>query len=115
MKRKRCTVLENVLETKARVSVVVESRFCGTRGQQRGHKEAMEELGFCYQRGIGVKKDLSIAAEWYEKAGMHDKANRLRNGEDEFAFDVFPSHRIPYLEEVDGLIPFPEMDMDNPF
>lgn len=85
------------------------------RAAERGHKEAMEELGFCYQKGIGVKKDLATAAEWYEKAGMHDKAERLRNGEDEFAFNVFPSHPIPYLEEVDGLIPFPEMDMENPF
>ncbi len=83
------------------------------RAAERGHKEAMEELGFCYRRGIGTKKDLATAAEWYEKAGMHDKANRLRNGEDEFASGVFPSHPIPYLEEVDGLIPFP--DMDNPF
>ena len=85
------------------------------RAAERGHKEAMEELGFCYQKGIGVKKDLATAAEWYEKAGMHDKAERLRNGEDEFAFNVFPSHPVPYMEEVDGLIPFPEMDMDNPF
>ena len=85
------------------------------RAAERGHKEAMEELGFCFQRGIGTKKDLATAAEWYEKAGMHDKAERLRNGEDESAFDVFPSHPIPCLEEVDGLIPFPEMDMENPF
>ncbi|MBQ6770356.1 MAG: sel1 repeat family protein, partial [Bacteroidales bacterium] len=85
------------------------------RAAERGHKEAMAELGFCYQKGIGIKRDFSIAAEWYEKAGMHDRANRVRNGEDEFAFDVFPSHPIPYMEEVDGLIPFPEMDMDNPF
>ena len=85
------------------------------RAAERGHKEAMEELGFCYQREIGTKKDLATAAEWYEKAGMHDKAERLRKGEDDFAFDVFPSHPIPNLEEVDGLIPFPEMDMDNPF
>jgi len=85
------------------------------RAAERGHKEAMEELGFCYRRGIGTKKDLATAAEWYEKAGMHDKAERLRKGEDDFAFDVFPSHPIPYMEEVDGLIPFPEKDMDNPF
>ena len=87
------------------------------RAAERGHKEAMEELGFCYQKGIGVKKDLATAAEWYEKAGMHDKANRLRNGEDEYAEDEdgFISHPIPYLEDVVGLIPFPEMDMDNPF
>ena len=83
------------------------------RAAERGHKEAMAELGFCYRRGIGTKKDLATAAEWYEKAGMLDKAERLRNGEDEFASGVFPSHPIPYLEEVDGLIPFP--DMDNPF
>lgn len=85
------------------------------RAAERGHKEAMEELGGCYQRGIGTKKDLANAAEWYEKAGMHDKAERLRNGEDEFAGDGFLPHYIPYMEEVDGLIPFPEMDMDNPF
>ena len=87
------------------------------RAAERGHKEAMEELGVCYRRGIGTKKDLATATEWYEKARMHDKANRLRNGEDEYAEDEdgFMSHPIPYLEEVDSLIPFPEMDMDNPF
>ena len=57
------------------------------RAAERGHEEAAWHLGLCYQRGIGVKKNLDIAAEWYEKAGMHDKARRLRNGEDEFKID----------------------------
>ena len=85
------------------------------RAAERGHKKAMAELGLCYQQGIWVKKNLATAAEWYEKAGMHDKAERLRNGEDEFSEDGFLPYYIPYMEEVDGLIPFPEMDMDNPF
>ena len=54
------------------------------RAAERGYEEAMLELGFYYQRGIGVKKNLDLAAEWYDKAGLHDKARRLRNGEDEF-------------------------------
>ena len=82
------------------------------RAAERGHKEAMGELGLCYQQGIWVKKNLATAAEWYEKAGMHDKATRLRNGEDEY--DPFPFT----WEEVDELLSFPflpEMDMENPF
>lgn len=57
------------------------------RAAERGNEEAMWNVGLHYQRGIGVKKDLVAAAEWYEKGGMHDKAERLRNGEDEFAED----------------------------
>ena len=55
------------------------------RAAERGHEEAMRELGLYYQRGIGVNKNLNIAAEWYDKAGLHDKARRLRNGEDDYA------------------------------
>lgn len=57
------------------------------RAAVRGHEEAMRKLGLYYQRGIHIKKNLDIAAEWYEKAGMHDKARRLRNGEDDYAVD----------------------------
>ena len=85
------------------------------RAAERGFEEAFWKLGIYYKQGIGTKKDLATAAEWYEKAGMHNEAERLRNGEDEFAGDGFLPHYIPYMEEVDGLIPFPEMDMDNPF
>ena len=54
------------------------------RAAERGHEEAAWNLALFYQRGIGVKKNLDFAAEWYDKAGLHDKARRLRNGEDEF-------------------------------
>ena len=57
------------------------------RAAERGYEEAVWKLGLYYQRGFHVMKDLAIAAEWYEKAGMHEKAERLRNGEDEFEED----------------------------
>ena len=57
------------------------------RAANRGHEEAMWNVGLFYQRGIGVKKNLDLAAEWYDKAGLHDKAKRLRNGEDDYAVD----------------------------
>ena len=85
------------------------------KAAEKGHEEAAWHLGLYYQRGIWVKKNLDLAAEWYDKAGMHDKATRLRNGEDEYAKDDPFSFT---WEEMDELIPFPflsEMDMDNPF
>jgi len=50
-----------------------------------GYAEAQYFLGDCYIDGLGVKKDLTKAAEWLRKAAEqgHDKAknalNRLRS------------------------------------
>ena len=52
------------------------------RAAERGFEEAFPQLGFYYERGVGTQKNLDAAAEWYDKAGWHDKATRLRNGED---------------------------------
>lgn len=71
------------------------------RAAKKGHEEAMWYLGLFYQRGIGVKKNLDIAAEWYEKAGRHDKARRLRAGEDDFAVDE------------DGFLSYPTIDLES--
>lgn len=57
------------------------------RAAEGGYEDAMFTLGLLYQRGIGVKKNLGLAAEWYDKAGWHDEAERLRNGEDDYAVD----------------------------
>lgn len=34
----------------------------------QGVAEAQYYLGFCYENGMGIKKDLEIAIQWYEKA-----------------------------------------------
>lgn len=52
------------------------------RAAERGFEEAFPQLGFYYEHGVGTKKNLDAAAEWYDKAGWHDKATRLRKGED---------------------------------
>ena len=57
------------------------------RAAERGFEEAFPQLGFYYERGVGTKKNLDAAAEWYDKAGWHDKATRLRNGEDLWKMD----------------------------
>lgn len=64
------------------------------KAAEQDYEEAMTELAFFYERGCVVEKDLDAAAEWYDKAGWHDKATRLRNGEDlwkmdEDGFDVY--------------------------
>ena len=33
-----------------------------------GSKDAMRYLGACYEKGTGVKKDLPLAQQWYERA-----------------------------------------------
>lgn len=85
------------------------------RAAERGHEEAMWKVGLYYQRGIGVKKDLAAAAEWYEKAGMHDKAERLRNGEDDFAQNEygFSPYPMPVFESDDSLLSCLELELDN--
>lgn len=57
------------------------------KAAEQDYEEAMTELAFFYERGAGVEKDLDAAAEWYDKAGCHDKATRLRNGEDLWKMD----------------------------
>ena len=39
---------------------------------------AVYRLTQCYREGLGVKKDLEKAAEWYDKAGWHSKAELIR-------------------------------------
>ena len=81
------------------------------RAANRGHEEAMWNVGLFYQRGIGVKKNLDLAAEWYDKAGRHDKAKRLRNGEDEFAEDEngFSLYQ-PWVESDDSFLSYPQLN-----
>lgn len=85
------------------------------RAAERGNEDAMWKLGLYYQRGFHIKKDLAIAAEWYDKAGMHDKAERLRNGEDEFAEDEngFSPYPMPGFESDDFLLSCLELELDN--
>ena len=39
---------------------------------------AVNRLAQCYSEGLGVKKDLIKAAEWYDKAGNHKYAELIR-------------------------------------
>ena len=62
------------------------------RAADLGHDEAMCSLCWCYKLGRGTKKDHEKALEWAEKAGWHQEAERLRNGEDQMdedGFDVY--------------------------
>jgi TPR repeat protein len=45
-----------------------------------GHPEAQYNLGYCYQMGSGVEKDMNIAVEWYTKSaqqGFNDASFQL--------------------------------------
>ena len=59
------------------------------RAAELGHDEAMCSLCWCYKLGRGTKKDHEKALEWAEKAGWHQEAERLRNGEDQMDEDGF--------------------------
>ena len=83
------------------------------RAAESGDEEAMLNLGLYYQRGIGVKKDLAIAVEWYDKAGAHNKDERLRNGEDEFADDDFSPNSVTGFWCDDSLLPYPSLELDD--
>ena len=45
------------------------------KAAEQGFTRAQVNLGYCYEMGDGVAKDLDKAAEWYNKAA------NLRNGE----------------------------------
>ena len=45
---------------------------------KEGDKNTMLQLAQCYREGLGVKKDLEKAAEWYDKAEWHNKAQLIR-------------------------------------
>ena len=39
---------------------------------------AVNRLAQCYREGLGVRKDLEKAAEWYDKTGWHKYAELIR-------------------------------------
>ena len=59
------------------------------RAAELGHDEAMFSLCWCYKIGRGTKKNRAKALEWAEKAGWHQEAERLRNGEEQMDEDGF--------------------------
>lgn len=63
------------------------------RAAELGQNDAMCELSLCYKVGSGTKKDRVKALEWAEKAGWHQEAERLRNGEDDCDENDFYSYQ----------------------
>lgn len=52
-----------------------DARFCFIRAQEGGgdssyHRQSCESLGFLYEVGLGVEKDLETAQAWYQIAGL---------------------------------------------
>lgn len=41
--------------------------------EKGGDSEVFEDLGYCFENGIGTDQDLTLAAKYYEKAGTLDK------------------------------------------
>ncbi len=51
-----------------------------TQASKDGTREAWSLLGFCYEKGVGVKQDFAQAAKWYmksAKAGMVDGMHNI--------------------------------------
>lgn len=41
------------------------------RAADQGDPLAQYDLGYCYEHGIGVARDLAVAGEWYRRAAAH--------------------------------------------
>ena len=39
-----------------------------TKSAEKGNSAAMNNLGYCFEHGIGVEKNLTKAVEWYTKS-----------------------------------------------
>lgn len=57
-------------------------QFSGTvRLPEQGYANAQNQLGWCYERGVGVPKNRAEAVKWYRKAAeqgnswVEDKLN----------------------------------------
>ena len=48
--------------------------------KKKEHILAMKQLGVCYWRGIGVKKDIKKAVQWFNKAGEYKLSEALKLG-----------------------------------
>ena len=46
---------------------------------EQGDAQSQYELALCYDLGMGVDKDLSIAFEWYQKSADQDYAKAQYN------------------------------------
>jgi len=53
-------------------------RLYGTAAMQ-GHPPAMNDLGYCYEKGQGVTQDKALAASWYRAAAARGHPNAIRN------------------------------------
>ena len=73
------------------------------RAAELGHDEAMCSLCWCYKLGRGTKKNRAKALEWAEKAGWHQEAERLRNGEEQMDEDGFFANLSTLLLNQDEL------------
>ena len=47
------------------------------KAAEAGFPAGQDGVGKCYEKGIGVKKDLAKAIEWYEKAGAAGYSSSL--------------------------------------
>ena len=55
---------------------------CFTRAAELGDGDGLLDLGFCYEKGIGVTRNVVLARQWYEKgqaAGDKDARKRVKS------------------------------------
>ena len=59
-----------------KVNIEANKDFCQyQKAAESGHIEAQNNLGYCYQNGIGVEKNEVKAFEWYEKSAKQGDSN----------------------------------------
>lgn len=49
------------------------------KAAEYGYAQAQNNLGWCYQKGLGVKQDYTLAAEWYRKSAIQGYAKAQNN------------------------------------
>lgn len=93
------------------------------QGAFLGNSSLMEALGYCYEKGIGVRPDLADALKWYEYAQVHmeganpdldrkveELSNKVRNGKSSGKNTPAAKLLLPVSPVLFGLPDSPECD-----
>lgn len=56
----------------------IKARKCYKQATDNGYHKAFINLGNIYKKGLGVRQDYSIAADYYQKAAEHGDPKAIK-------------------------------------